>query len=998
LLTSFLIFRTAAQEINWSIPEDGGTPRDTNRIERIGPREFRVRASFEEGGQSVLRHAVSRVDLVCRNSAAQSADVTLHLDLSGDGKRTDYDTRPESGMKLRDFIFIQPPGRDWQQVNGTTERWGATVRFAAPPGETKVGLSPWYTYADYLRFVNALPRHTHLEKRVAGKSDGGREHWELTVTDPAVPSEKKRTIFWHAREHAYETYSSFAMEGLIEFLLSDAAAEFRRHYIIVLHPMTNVDGVAQGFEYRGGYDFPNPRGTATGRLVFDTIDRLRPDFAVTWHNWVAPRDRNVVFYTDGENGKATPRAWLRFTQLFPSLRGADHRWKDETTPLRYNWEGRASLSEGNPHQYAMKKYGTRVWGWEMPWWNYSVADARRMGADFARAFLTTIEEIRANSATNAANASPSPLNGERAGVRGGNVIESSTATERLVGTTPHPQSLSPLRGEGSRIATERAVIEVPRWEMHEFSMKGKAHVANPFRDAALVGEFVSPSGQTNVLDGFHDGADMWRLRFAPGEEGEWSYLLRGEGVEILQRGKLRCTAPRGHGLIRIHPENPYAFAHADGAPFFPMGDTCYGLFDDSPITPELRTEYLKTRRAQKFNFVRITVGHSEARAATNSTYWAWGGTAQKPDLDRFNPEFFRGFDALMQQLRASGMNVELILLNFYRRPFADTNAWTSARERLWLRYVVSRYAAFDNVFLWTLANEYETHPDGKYRLDFPGDVEWAKATARFIKTNDPCQHLVTVHPVVSASRRGESPRAPFDPPWRIGEFFGEDDAMDVLSQQTGSHGEGAVWDEKLQCWTGDSSTLVASLNADRCFRKPVLNTENGYEYLRGQPTEKKQVHHTDKVRRSAWRIVCAGGYFAAGFNGTIGHSDVWNRIDAPNRYTFLVRDEGAAAQLGTLHDFFTALPFARMQPFTGVTGEAIALADPGKIYVAYFPHGGAAAVDLSAVQGPLTARWFNPRSGSFGEPMRVTPTNLRPDFRAPDTNDWALLVKPATPP
>ncbi len=163
-----------------------------------------------------------------------------------------------------------------------------------------------------------------------------------------MPAEQKRTIFWHAREHAYETYSSFAMEGLVEFLLSDAAAEFRRRYIIVLHPMTNVDGVAQGFEYRGGYDFPDPRGTATGRLTFDTIDRLRPDFAVAWHNWVAPRDRNVVFYTDGENGKPTPRAWLRFTQLFPSLRGADHRWKDETTPLRYNWEGRTPLSEGEP--------------------------------------------------------------------------------------------------------------------------------------------------------------------------------------------------------------------------------------------------------------------------------------------------------------------------------------------------------------------------------------------------------------------------------------------------------------------------------------------------------------------------------------------------------------------------------------------------------------------------------------------------------------------------
>jgi hypothetical protein len=962
-VAALLAAGAAAQEISWSIPEDGGTPRDTNRIERTGPREFRIRASFEEGGQSVLRHAVSRVDLLCRNLGTQSATVTVHLDLSGDGKRTDYDTKPESGMKLRDFLFIQPPSKGWQQVDGSTERWIATVKFNAAPGETKVGLSPWYTYADLLRFVGALPKHPHLERKLAAKSDGGREHWELTITDPSVPAEQKRRIFWHAREHAYETWSSFAMEGLVEFLLSDAAAEFRRQYIIVLHPMTNVDGVGQGFEYRGGYDFPDPRGTATGRLTFDTIDRLRPDFAVTWHNWVAPRDRNVVFYTDGENGRPTQRAWLRFAQLFPSLRVAGHRWKDETTPPRYNWEGRRPLSEANPHQYAMKKYGTRVWGWEMPWWNCSTDDVRRMGADFARAFLTTIEEIRAGTVPGTAGVLQSPLKGE-----------GSLAANGLGQSAVSP-------------------VAVPRWEMHEFSVKARSQFENPFRDSALVGEFVSPSGRTNVLDGFYDGDGLWRLRFAPDEEGEWSYLLRGEGVEILQRGQLRCTRALGHGFIRVHPENPYAFAHADGTPFFPMGDTCYGLYDDSPITPERRAEYLKARRAQHFNFVRMSVGHSEARAATNAAYWAWGGTAQKPDLDRLNPEFFRGLDELFRDLRARGMNVELILLNFYRRPYTDTHAWTAARERLWLRYVIARYAAFDNVFLWTIANEYETHPDGRYRLDFPGDVDWAKATARFIKESDPYRHLVTVHPVISASRRGESPRAAFDSPWRIGEFFGDESAIDVLSQQTGQHGEGTTWDDKQQCWTGDSFTLVASVKADRRFQKPVLNTENGYEYLRGHPTEKKQVHHTDKVRRSAWRIVCAGGYFAAGFNGTIGHSDAWNRLDAPNHYTFTVKDEGAAVQLGALYEICSALPFWRMQPFAGVSGEAVALAEPGSSYLLYLPHGGVTTVDLTEAKAPLTARWINPRSGESGRQTNVTETSRRQDFTAPDTNDWALLLQ-----
>ena len=90
-------------------------------------------------------------------------------------------------MKLRDFVFIQPPGKDWRQVNGTTDKWVTTVQFEAPPGETKLGLSPWYTYSDLLRFVNALPAHRHLTKSVSGKSDGEREQWELTITDPQLP-------------------------------------------------------------------------------------------------------------------------------------------------------------------------------------------------------------------------------------------------------------------------------------------------------------------------------------------------------------------------------------------------------------------------------------------------------------------------------------------------------------------------------------------------------------------------------------------------------------------------------------------------------------------------------------------------------------------------------------------------------------------------------------------------------------------------------------------
>lgn len=936
--TLILLSNLLRAEVSLISPKEGGTPRDKARIEQMGATEFRVSSSVEEG-RSPLRHAVSRVDLLCVNTGTQPVKVTIHADLSGSNTRTSYDDAPHAGMPLRDFAFIQVPRGRWTQIKGTTHRWVSTLSFQAPPGETKFGLSPWYTYTDLEQFIASLPEHPHLKREVLGKSDRGRNHWELTITDPSVARGEKRVIFWHAREHAYETFSSFAMESLIPFLLSDASADYRRRNVFVLHPMTNVDGVASGFEYRGGYDFPEPRGTATGRMTFDTMDRLKPDFSVAWHNWVAPRDRDDLSFTDSEGGKPSARAWYLFTQRFPSPRAQDHRWRNETNALSFNWGPRRPYNLGNVHQYAMARHGTALWGWEMPWWNRTVEDAHAMGIAFARAFIATLDDLKADRKL--------PLG-------------------------------------------EAAPFDTAKWESHEFSLKGRANVTDPFCNAALVGEFKSPSGRTIVLDGFHDGGESWKLRFAPDEEGEWTYLLRGEGVSIFQRGSFRCTPPINRGPIRIHQENPYAFTHADGSPFFPMGDTCYGLYDDGPVTPELRTAYLKLRRSQKFNFVRMQIRQSRDHADKDPAFWPWGGTPKDPDLTRINPAFFKGLDEVVLSLRKAGMNAELILLNYYRFPMNDPKVWTVAHERRWLRYVVARYGAFDNIFLWTISNEYETHPDGKYRLDYPADVDWARETAAYLKKIDVHGHLLTVHPVISSSTQGSGPQSPYEAPWRIGEFFGEEPAIDVLSQQTSLADSGLTWDEIGNFWNGDDRAVAASVAADRRYQKPVLNTENGYEYLKGYPNERRQVHHTDKVRRTSWQIVFSGGNFAAGFVGTLAHSDNFNVIDAPNRYSFRVADQGAGEQLAILYAFMTGQPFWKLKPVTGFAGNALGLSDGAGLSLFYLPHGGSFTLKAPIVARNAQMRWFDPRTGEMTPPLSMDAASQT--VEAPSDDDWILEV------
>lgn len=58
----------------------------------------------------------------------------------------------------------------------------------------------------------------------------------------------KKAMIITSRVHPGETQSSYALEGMVDFLLSDAieAQQLRQHYIIYVVPMINPDGVIHG--------------------------------------------------------------------------------------------------------------------------------------------------------------------------------------------------------------------------------------------------------------------------------------------------------------------------------------------------------------------------------------------------------------------------------------------------------------------------------------------------------------------------------------------------------------------------------------------------------------------------------------------------------------------------------------------------------------------------------------------------------------------------------
>lgn len=535
-------------------------------------------------------------------------------------------------------------------------------------------------------------------------------------------------------------------------------------------------------------------------------------------------------------------------------------------------------------------------------------------------------------------------------------------------------------GVESPIISAIEIIEgIPRHEVFEASLTTGNKLTNPFSDALATATFTSPSGRKLLARGFYDGQNTWRARIAPDEVGTWSYsiALRGAAGGSVKKktGTFDCIASTDRGFIRPDSERPYWFSYSDGTPFYGVGDTSYGLV--SGLTDEQRTGYFAERAAQNFNFIRFFVTDGfRHRQLLNTHAWAWGGTPSDPDYDQLNPRYFQRLELILRELKSRGMHAEIEVFNYYAPPFTNPRVWTQARQDLWARYVVSRLSAYSTVFLWTVTNEYEAYPDGVYRYDDPTDDKWGDSMAALFHEMDPHKHPTTVH------------NWSFDPGGGIGTRFGESPNVDVLTQQEWGD---ATWNGAHR--EGDAAGIEQQIAKDRVYEKPVINTENGYEWLPDYFTFNQQVASSEKARRAAWRVFVGGGAtYAAGFAGTWPGKDnfIW---DSEGPLFFKLRDSGLGRYVKHFASFVKTTDFRNMAPAQNlVAAPNSCLAHEGHEYVVYAPSGGVVALDLSGASGNFSAKWFDPRTGLYRDEPSVAGGQTH-TFTSPDADDWILHVK-----
>jgi Protein of unknown function (DUF4038)/Domain of unknown function (DUF5060) len=300
------------------------------------------------------------------------------------------------------------------------------------------------------------------------------------------------------------------------------------------------------------------------------------------------------------------------------------------------------------------------------------------------------------------------------------------------------------------------------WEKQELTFTSARPWANPYTDVTLFVDLTGPNFQKRIY-GFWDGGLSFRVRLLATAPGTWTWRSGSDPADQGLAGKTgsfvavdwtepeKLNNPLRRGFLRA-TANHHALEHADGTPFFVIGDTWYATgtnrfkwYDDDrerPIGPAAGfKDYVRYRKAQGYNWVNIiaafpnwmTDGQSwhvvmnDPEQTTVRSAWLEFGTGDSPrtgsaknmdneggrpfvfpgkvpgyenmfpDVNRVNPEYFRYLDRKIDYLNEQGFvpfievsrrDASLLWKKYYE--------WPDSYARF-IQYIWSRYQANNTV-------------------------------------------------------------------------------------------------------------------------------------------------------------------------------------------------------------------------------------------------------------------------------------------------------------
>ena len=274
--------------------------------------------------------------------------------------------------------------------------------------------------------------------------------------------------------------------------------------------------------------------------------------------------------------------------------------------------------------------------------------------------------------------------------------------------------------------------------------------ADPFNAVTLDVAFTDPEGSTRKVPAFWAGADQWKVRYASPLTGEhrWQSAsgdLQDKGLHGVT-GVVKVVPYAGNnplfknGPVRVAADRRH-FEHADGTPFFWLGDTWWMGLSARLQWPDEFQRLTADRVTKGFNVVQIVAGlypdmHPFDPRGANETGFPW-----EKDYARIRPEYFDAADARLRHLTEQGITPCIVGAWGYFLPWMGVEKMNAQ----W-RYLIARYAAWPVAWCaggeanlpWYLAENFPSDD----RTQVPG---WSEVL-RYIRATDPFRRPLTNHP------------------------------------------------------------------------------------------------------------------------------------------------------------------------------------------------------------------------------------------------------------
>src|SRR5258706_14720304 len=128
------------------------------------------------------------------------------------------------------------------------EKKEATIKFHCDRDQVWIAHLAPYTHSRLVRLLELLDRAPWVRTEVIGRTVQRRDLHLVTVTNFEKSDQDKKTVWLQARQHAWETGTSYVMEGAMRFIMSEdpQARELRDKAVFKFTPMMDPDGCASG--------------------------------------------------------------------------------------------------------------------------------------------------------------------------------------------------------------------------------------------------------------------------------------------------------------------------------------------------------------------------------------------------------------------------------------------------------------------------------------------------------------------------------------------------------------------------------------------------------------------------------------------------------------------------------------------------------------------------------------------------------------------------------